>query len=187
MTIKAVEAAIERIRAVVAEWDSIEVPGRDEPPGWGETHTRYAIIDPILRGLGWDTTDPKECHPEYPRPYPTGRVDYALFGEWSAVDIEGGSIEPAVIVEAKALRGELDEHLDQLEQYATIGPPMVPGDGMAVLTNGNEWRMYDIGDRGVLLRRSTSWRTTAIRLRKPCTSCWDAIGGAKTDCPARRS
>ena len=156
MTIKAVEAAIERIRDVVAEWDSIEVPGRDEPLGWGETHTRYAIIDPILRGLGWDTTDPKECHPEYPRPYPTGRVDYALFGEWSAVDIEGGSIVPAVIVEAKALRGELDEHLDQLEQYATIGPHMVPGDGMAVLTNGNEWRMYDIGDRGVLLRSTVA-------------------------------
>ena len=36
-------------------------------PGWREDLTRYGIIDPTIRALGWDTADPKECHPECKR------------------------------------------------------------------------------------------------------------------------
>ena len=31
-----------------------------------EALTRYALIDPLLRGLGWDTGDPAQVIPEYP-------------------------------------------------------------------------------------------------------------------------
>ena len=73
MTVSAVDTAIRKIREVIREWDDVELNY------WREDHTRYGVIDPIIRALGWDTGDPKECHPEYPRPYREGRVDYALF------------------------------------------------------------------------------------------------------------
>ena len=73
MTIRAVEEAIRHARIVIAEWG---------PPVdyWREDQTRYAFIDPIVRALGWDTGDPKECYPEYPRPegQANSRADYAL-------------------------------------------------------------------------------------------------------------
>ena len=37
---------------------------------------RYALIDPLLRELGWDTTDPALVIPEYQSG--NGRADYAL-------------------------------------------------------------------------------------------------------------
>ena len=59
MSIKEVEDAILTIRAVVQEWDEACLKF------WREDHTRYGIIDPIIRALGWKVSDPKECHPEY--------------------------------------------------------------------------------------------------------------------------
>ena len=40
--------------------------------------TRYALIDPLLRELGWDTADPALVMPEYR--LGNGRADYALLG-----------------------------------------------------------------------------------------------------------
>ena len=75
MSVSAVDTAIRKIREVVKEWDAVGLNY------WREDHTRYGVIDPIIRELGWDTSDPKECHPEYPRSYQNGRrADYAMFG-----------------------------------------------------------------------------------------------------------
>ena len=60
MITKKVEDAILKIGAVVREWDEVDLNS------WREDHTRYGVIDPVLRALGWNTADPKECHPEYP-------------------------------------------------------------------------------------------------------------------------
>ena len=68
MTIQGVETAIKHVRTVYAEWQD---QGFDD---WREEHTRYAMIDPIMRALGWKTCDPKECHPEYPGSTVTRRV-----------------------------------------------------------------------------------------------------------------
>ena len=57
MSIRAVEDAIDHARRVVAEWDAVGLTG------WREYQTRCATIDPILRGLEWNTADPKECYP----------------------------------------------------------------------------------------------------------------------------
>ena len=54
--------------------------------------TRYTLIDPLLRELGWDTEDPELVIPEYSSG--GGRADYALLGN------DG---KPAMIVEAKKL------------------------------------------------------------------------------------
>ena len=43
-----------------------------------EALTRYGLIDPLLRGLGWDTGDPSQVLVEYRSD--AGQADYALFG-----------------------------------------------------------------------------------------------------------
>ncbi|GIV04458.1 MAG: hypothetical protein KatS3mg016_0033 [Fimbriimonadales bacterium] len=60
-----------------------------------EMRTRYALIDPVLRALGWDTENPEIVVPEYTTP--TGRMDYALFLDNQVY----------IALEAKALRGDL--------------------------------------------------------------------------------
>ena len=45
--------------------------------------TRYALIDPLLRGLGWDTGNPDEVRPEYSAG--RGRVDDALMSGGESV------------------------------------------------------------------------------------------------------
>jgi len=48
-----------------------------------ERLTRYALIDPLLRGLGWDTGNPDEVRLEYSAG--RGRVDYALMSSGEPV------------------------------------------------------------------------------------------------------
>lgn len=142
MTIAAVESAIGHARDAVAEWDAVDMRY------WRETQTRYAIIDPIIRGLEWDTSDPKNCYPEYDLSAEKGRPDYALFGDWNATDLADGGVAPVVIIEAKRLRLPLDEFVGKLAEYSRAEPRMT--EGVAVLTNGGLWRIYDVQGRGRL-------------------------------------
>ena len=57
MSVATVEEAIREINRRISEWKEVGFVG------WREDQTRYGIIDPIIRALGWDTADPKECHP----------------------------------------------------------------------------------------------------------------------------
>lgn len=59
-----------------------------------EWATRYALIDPLLRGMGWDTGDRAQVKPEY-KTRAREKPDYVLFKD----DIE----TPEVVVEAKKL------------------------------------------------------------------------------------
>ena len=114
---------------------------------WREDHTRYGVIDPIIRELGWDTSDPKECHPEYPRSYQNGRrADYAMFGTTDVQAIGNNAVPPDIVIESKPLRAELDGAVPQLRRYAQASPRMQSG--VAVLTNGNQWWIYDLSLRG---------------------------------------
>ena len=139
MSIRDVEDAIQKIREVVEEW---KVEGETE---WMEVHTKYAVVDPIIRALGWDTADPKMCHPEFPRPFPTGRVDYALFAASAVADIVNDGVLPDAIIESKYLGAPLDESVSQLQRYAESEPPMESG--VAVLTDGGKWWIYDLSLR----------------------------------------
>lgn len=95
MTIKAVAAAIRGRRAILTQWSEI---GLDN---WSEWHTRYALIDPIIQALGWDTRSPAECCVEWPRPLGGGKVDYALFGNANMYDIVEGNLAPTIIIDPK--------------------------------------------------------------------------------------
>lgn len=90
MTIKAVENAIKQARNVIDEWNE---PGIDH---WLEIQTRNSIIDPIIRALGWDTSDTKQCYPEYHKPNNTELVDYTLICDVEDPhDIGNGNVAPS--------------------------------------------------------------------------------------------
>lgn len=141
MTIKAVAAAIRNRRAILTRWSEIGLEN------WSEWHTRYALIDPIIRALGWDTGAPDECGVEWPRPTGRRKVDYALFGNTDMHDIARGRIAPTIIIESKRVKTDLTiEIIDtQLSGYANCKPRMYRG--VAVLTNGRQWLLYDMSKR----------------------------------------
>ena len=93
-----------------------------------EIRTRMALIDPMLRALNWDVSDPELVIPEYY--VSSGRADYAL---------QGSETHPAVIVEAKKLDTDLSSHRMQMLNYANE-----LGVGYAALTDGNHWELYDV-------------------------------------------
>ena len=91
-----------------------------------EALTRYALIDPLLRELGWDTADPDLVTPEYR--VGNRAADYAL--------LESGSV--VVFLEAKRLEENLSNHRSQVVAYASEFGIRYPA-----LTNGNDWEVYD--------------------------------------------
>lgn len=98
-----------------------------------ETCTRYAIIDPILRALGWKTHDPAECEVEYQRGN-QGRVDYALFNR---------EAQEVILIEAKRLDKNSANFERQLAKYVRGMSA-----GVGVLTDGELWHLYDLSKRG---------------------------------------
>ena len=89
--------------------------------------TRYALVDPLLRELGWDTQDPKLVIPEYQSGH--GRADYALIGDGNA----------AMMVEAKKLGTQLrDSVLSQGIQYC-----LEEGTKHFSVTDGQRWEVYE--------------------------------------------
>ena len=91
-----------------------------------EALTRYALIDPLLRGLGWDTSDPEMVIPEYRSG--NGSADYALLSNG----------RPAMIVEAKKLGEPLQDHLEQGVRYS-----VTMGILYFSLTDGRIWEIYE--------------------------------------------
>ena len=99
-----------------------------------ETRTRMALIDPLLKALGWDTSDPTMVLPEYDV---SGRkADYAL--------LDGGG-SPSATVEAKKLGEPLTPHRMQMLNYSNAS-----GVEYAGLTDGDKWELYEVFKRGQL-------------------------------------
>ncbi|MDE2745488.1 MAG: type I restriction enzyme HsdR N-terminal domain-containing protein [Chloroflexota bacterium] len=94
-----------------------------------EALTRSALIDPLLRGLGWDTGDPNQVVPEYRSA--AGSADYALFGT---------SNKPQIIIEAKRLGAQLDFKVRQ----QVTGYCQEEGIPYAAITDGRYWELYDV-------------------------------------------
>lgn len=130
------------VKDVEIKWDWVDSVSTLE---W---RTRYTLIDPLLRALGWDTGDPEMCFIEWPiwdihgrRVY--GRVDYALFDEGSVDHIAAGRVTPRVLVEAKGKQQRLDRHVNDLEKYVIAIKSSMEA-GIGVLTNGREWWFYNV-------------------------------------------
>ena len=92
-----------------------------------EALTRYTLIDPFLRELGWDTGNPAQVIPEYQSG--GGRADYALLHEG----------RPIIMIEAKSLGSNLhDTALIQGITYC-VGE----GTPYFAVTDGMIWEVYE--------------------------------------------
>ena len=93
-----------------------------------ETATRQVLIDPLLLALGWDVSDPNQVELEYP--IKKKKADYVLMS----------NDEPDAVIEAKSLGTQLDdETIMQAINYANMA-----GIQYMVITNGDDWVMYDV-------------------------------------------
>ena len=102
-----------------------------------EALTRYSLIDPLLRELGWDTEDPGMVKPEYSVNIYNGgkaRADYAL--------THAG--KPLMLVEAKRL-GEPLLYGNAVEQG--IQGCVNTATDFFVVTDGQKWEIYDTRKR----------------------------------------
>lgn len=98
--------------------------------GLNEQDTKASLIDPVLRALGWNTEDVEEVAREYRSKKSDNPVDYALIVMRT----------PQLLIEAKALGTCLDHKAwaNQIMAYAAVS-----GIKWIVLTNGDEWRIYN--------------------------------------------
>ena len=92
-----------------------------------EALTRYALIDPLLRELSWDTSDPGMVMPEYRSG--SGSADYALLSNG----------QPVIMIEAKKLGTTLGyDVISQILTYCQI-----QGTGFFCVTDGRLWEIYE--------------------------------------------
>src|SRR5436190_17249853 len=98
--------------------------------GLNEENTKATLIEPVLRALGWDVEDVDEVVREYRTKSRDKPVDYGLLALRT----------PRLFVEAKGLGGDL---LDRRWTNQIMGYAAVAGVRWIVLTDGNEYRIYN--------------------------------------------
>jgi len=96
-----------------------------------EALTHYALVDPILRALGWDISNPEQVRPEFPTEQ--GRPDYALLWEG----------KPLMMVEVKPLHANLGQAKDKGFRYCWKNKVRY-----FVITDGERWEVYDMKEMG---------------------------------------
>lgn len=103
---------------------------RAGPKGLNEQNTKATLVEPLLRALGWDVEDVEEVAREYRIKTRDKPVDYALLV----------LRESRLFVEAKGLGENLDDRrwANQIMGYAAVA-----GVEWIVLTDGNEYRIYN--------------------------------------------
>lgn len=127
--------------------------------GWrpNERQTRFALIDPVLRALGWEGVNPAECFIEwdfgrYGRDDDIGnnkRVDYALFLDQELAKVCSGDAPPVALIEAKRWGEPLDGAFEQLNEYMSL-PPRLGIKPVGIVTNGEIWRTYPVESWGAI-------------------------------------
>jgi hypothetical protein len=96
-----------------------------------EENTKATLVEPVLRALGWDAEDIDEVVREYKTKKADKPVDYALLLALR---------KPLLFVEAKALGQNL---IDRKWTNQIMGYASVAGVRWIVLTDGDEWRIYN--------------------------------------------
>ena len=101
-----------------------------------ELQTRYILIDPLLRAIGWDTEDPAQVHVEHHVAGRKKRVDYVLYRD----------DKPVAFIEAKKYGGCWKDKpyvkaVSQVASYSLEGQnkERVP---IGIVTDGSAWYVY---------------------------------------------
>lgn len=109
-----------------------------------EESVRYQIINPILRGLGWNPESPEEVQPNIASE--EGVPDYSLLKNSKKV----------LFIEAKKLSVDIEqkEIVRKLANYCF-------GEGMkyGVLTNGSVWLLFRAFEEGTTIAERIVWKT----------------------------
>jgi len=109
-----------------------------------EMATRSQIIEPILRGLGWNIENPEEVQPN--TPVEEGVPDYSLLKSGKNI----------LFIEAKKMSIDIvqKEVIRQLAKYCF-------GEGMkyGVLTNGAVWLLFRAFQEGTTIVERIIWKT----------------------------
>ena len=120
-----------------------------------EARTRLSLIDPLLRALGWDISDPEMVRPEYA--VGSKRADYALLNDQER--------PPAVVLEAKRLDEQLSpNHRSQVVTYASELGSRYPA-----LTNGDQWEVFDNSLYGEPIEKRLILNTSIVQ--DPSVKC----------------
>jgi predicted type IV restriction endonuclease len=114
-----------------------------------EATTKGSLIAPLFALLGWDTTDPRECQPEY-------RADFGK-GEKAATPVDWAFALPpayAFIVEAKECGKKLKAYAEQLAMYFAKADVK-----LGIYTNGIQWQFYTDLDKDNIMDKEPflSW------------------------------
>lgn len=132
-----------------------------------ETRTRQVLIDPLLKELGWDVTDPRQVELEYriDKPFEAKgqkKPDYALMPQGR--DNSDDETKPLAVVEAKAWSAvKLDEATTQVDGYA-----FARGVRYGVATDGDEWRLVDVYKQAPLQQKTETLFTISTDLASTC-------------------
>ena len=135
-----------------------------------ETGTRQVLIDPLLRKLGWDVSNPNIVQLEYR--VKEQRVDYVLMSKG----------KPVAVIEAKSLGSNLKASvIGQALAYAKLA-----GISYAIVTDGDKWEMYDVFkpaavEESLLMKLELSQQSArknaeqALTMRKPNLTSKDPV------------
>jgi len=109
-----------------------------------EMAVRSQIIEPILRGLGWDTENPEEVQPNVSTE--EGIPDYSLLKRDKKV----------LFIEAKKLSVDIEQRevIRQLAKYC-----FSEGMKYGVLTNGAIWILFRAFQEGTTMSERIVWKT----------------------------
>ena len=136
MSQQKVENAIRRLQKHVQAYQQAPPNGFVNHSAAANNHvasTRYMLVDPILRAMGWDLGDPRNCIVEF-RPNPNEantRADYALLNR---------SRQPAALVETRRIgqREPTAGWETRMKQLANDTPTA----HVVALTNGQYWSIW---------------------------------------------
>lgn len=123
------EIAHQHLRDTVVKTRSRIAQLHERGESIGEQDTKATLIEPLLSALGWQLDELDDVRREYKRKPQDNPVDYALL-------IYG---QPRLFIEAKSLGSTLDRKCaSQVLGYASV-----IGVGWCLLTNGDEYRLYN--------------------------------------------
>jgi hypothetical protein len=123
-----------------------------------EAATRTALIEPFIRALGYDTSDPTEVVPEFgaeldvPGVPKNKKIDYGILKEG----------KPIILIECKCHTDKLLDGYKQLFHYAVATDTRI-----GVLTNGVIYRFYADLDKPNKLDEAPFLELDMLNLQEP--------------------
>ena len=132
MSISNVEGAIRQVRLQLHDYPQSDYL-------YNEATTRNVVINPMLTALGWNLHNLDKCGYEID---PKGE----LWGKKPADYVLGGSTgRTVVVIEAKRMDNSLTTEKEEEQLAGYVGGLL---SGVAVLTNGIDWYIYNLRMRG---------------------------------------